>query len=221
MSSTLRTIGSYFGFLTSAAPQPVTTTDGDGNVTTTLVAPPTSYVTPDVVETYTLIATVTLGGAASSSGTGGSVPAAFSDFPLALLDFNPPLSAFSVSKIKSVSIRVPPLPRDVDWYAAIWATLPTQNRTFDHIRRRAPNVFWVWRSNVTVPQPIEHTVPWPSGRPIGDSLHANLAGLHPPSLQIGCNNAVPGASTPLTAGIITMDVIIEVEVAGRGLFGNL
>jgi len=216
--SVFRSIGSYFGFLTSAPPAPVDTVGQDGVVTTTMVAAPTTFVTPDVVEEYYIAGQITLGAA-------NAVPGAFSNFPLRDIVFNPPLSAFTVSKIKSVSIRAPPLPHDCNWFAGIWCTLPAMNgtvaRTHTAVSLRAPNAMWVWRSNVTVPQVAEVSVPWPSGRPVSDSLHASLPGLHAPCLQIGLQNQPAGTASGLPAGRYVFDVIVHIEAAGRGMFGSL
>lgn len=214
----LRSIGNFFSFLTSAPPAPVTTTDDKGVTTTTMVAAPTAFVSPDVVEEYYLVGQIVL-------GTAAAVPAAFNDFPLAGISFNPPLSAFSVSKIRGVVLRAPPLPHDCNWYAGIWCALPqaTAAGARDHtaVSMRAPNAVWYWRSNVTVPQPAEVSVPWPSGRPVSDSLHATLPGLHAPSLQIGLCNRPSGSASALPVGQYTFDVIVHIEAAGRGMFGTI
>jgi len=214
MAGIMRSIGSYFGFLTSAPPAPVPSTDTDGVVTVSMVSAPTSYVSPDVVEAYVLSGQVKL-------GSRNAAPAACTDFPLAGIEFNPPISSFTVSKIKSITLRAPPLPHDCNWFAGIWCTLATTGRTHTAVSLRQPSVAWVWRSNVTVPQPMEISVPWPSGRPVADSLHANLPGLHAPSLQIGLQNQPAGTASGLPAGEYVFDVLVEVEVAGRGMFGTL
>jgi hypothetical protein len=179
-----------------------------------MVAGPTHYVTPNVVLPRTFIGVIHL-------GTDTTAPASFSDFPLADIKFNPPLSSFTISKVIRVTIRAPPSPVDVNWYAGIWAPLPADVRSFDAVARRAPNVAWVWRSNVTTQPIIEHVVPWPVGFPVMDSLHAILPGLHRPSLQIGFENQPTGTATPFAKGVIKFMVIVEAEVAGYGMLGTL
>lgn len=212
-------MSSFFSFFTRApaAAQPAEAGEGEHVVVLQPAADP--YLNPSIVETYTLIGTVTVGAASTA-------PAAFNDFPLADIDMNPGLLNFSVSTILSVSLRISPRPHDVDWYAGIWATTPARvsssvARDASHIRRRAPNAFFSWRSNITVPQPTEVAVPWPTGRPISQSLHAVMPGLHAPSLQIGLVNRPTGTASALPDGAYSFDVIIVVEVAGRGLFGHL
>lgn len=218
MNSLFASIGSYFGFLTSGAPVATPTTQEDGSVVTQMVVSPTQYVTPDVREEYVLTGSVTLAVSAADSDQ-------FFDFPLANIVFNPPLTAFTVSKIQSVVVRCPTIPHDANWYVGIWATLPAlvngvarQSRSVAH---RAPNKMFVWRSNITVVQTVEHEIPWPVGFAISDSLHATLPGIHPASLQFGLNNQPSGTATGIPAGNYVFDVLVKVHVAGRGLFGTI
>jgi len=224
MSGLFNTVMSYLGFYTSGSPAPVTATTSDGSVTITVPAGPTPYISPNVSYATTVIGLVTLGRAAGTVGGAtvtAALPASFTDIPLHTIDFNPPISSFSVSKITRVTIRAPPAPVDVNWYAGIWAPLASTGRTFDAVRRRAPNVAWVWRSNVTVQQAIEHEVPWPLGKPVMDSLHATLPGLHAPSLQIGFENQPFGTATAASAGAFVFTVIVDLEVAGTGMIGTI
>lgn len=222
MSNIFRSIASYLGFYTSGAPAPVTTTADDGTLTTTLVASPTNFISPNVAFPVCFIGTVTLGSAATTSpAAAASLPASFTDVPLAGIDYNPPIASFTVSKIISVTIRAPPSPVDVNWYAGIWAPLAPRGRTYDSIRRRAPNVAWIWRSNVTVQPIVEHVVPWPVGKPVMDSLHAVLPGIHAPSLQFGFENQPHGTSVAAPAGAYTFTVLVEAEVAGYGMLGTI
>jgi hypothetical protein len=226
--SILRTIANYFGFYTTDS-SVVVSSDSDGVLTSTVVDTPTSFVYPSQIEEYELIGIIVMGSAPVPAAAGvaavaGSPPDSFMDFPLASIDFNPPLQSFSVSRIKSIVLRTPAIPHDVNWYAGIWATATpaaVAMNTFNNIRRRSPVAAWQWRSTITVPQPSEVAIPWPSRLPIADSLHATLPGLHAPSLQIGCWNGPSGTASALPAGQYTFEVVVKVEVAGRGLFGHL
>jgi len=184
------------------------------------------YVTPNVTMHRTFIARLPLGrnsrgATANTAAISARHVSNFSSHSLAALDFNPPLSSFTMSKIVSVRLRLTPAPFDVDWYAGIWCDLPAGNRNHDAVARRAPNVTWVWRSNVTVMQEIEHVVPWPHGYPVADSVHATMPGLHAPYLQIGFHNNPFGSATALPEGEISAYVILEAEVAGYGMLGTL
>jgi hypothetical protein len=218
--SIMNTIASYLGFLTSGSPVSVTTTNEDGSSATQIVSPPSAYLSPNVEEEYDLIGTIVLGRAAAGT-TAATLPSSFSQFTLSSIDFNPPLSAFSTSKIVSVVIQTSPVPHDVNWFVGIWAVVDVGGRTFDAVRRRAPRTAFIWRSNLTVQQAVEHAIPWPTGRPIGDSLHAVLPGLHQPALHVGFQNQPAGTATPLPAGGYEFLVVVRARVAGRGLFGTI
>jgi hypothetical protein len=213
MSSIFRSVANYLGFYTSGAPAPVTTTADDGTLTTVMVAGPTEYVTPNVVMPRTFIGVITL-------GDDKSLPKEFTNFDLAGIDFNPPLTSFTISKVVRVTIRAPPCPLDINWYAGIWAPLESTG-SYDRVARRAPNTAWVWRSNVTTQPIIEHVVPWPLGFPVMDSLHATLPGLHRPALQIGFENKPTGTATAATKGGFKFTIIVDAEVAGYGMLGTL
>jgi len=216
----MQAITSYLGFLTSGSPVSITTTNEDGSTATQLISPPTSYLNPNVEEEYDVIGIVTLGRAAAGS-VAASLPSSFSQFLLSSIDFNPPLSSFSTSKVISLTIQTSPVPHDVNWYVGIWAQIDATGRTFDAVRRRAPRTAFIWRSNLTVQQAVEHSIPWPVGLPISDSLHAALPGLHAPALHVGFQNQPTGTATPLPAGAYEFVVVVRVRVAGRGLFGTI
>jgi hypothetical protein len=226
--SMFKTIANYFGFYTTDSTV-TSVPNSDGVLVSTVVDTPTSFVYPSQIEEYELIGIIVMGTAPVAAAAGvaavaGSAPDSFMDFPLAAIDFNPPLQSFSVSRIRSVVLRTPAIPHDVNWYAGIWATTPpavAAVNTFNVVRRRSPCAAWQWRSTITVPQPSEVAIPWPSRAPIADSLHAVLPGLHAPSLQIGCWNGPAGTASALPAGQYTFEVVVKVEVAGRGLFGHL
>jgi len=224
ITQAVRTITDYLGFYTSGSPVVTTTVDSNGDPQTLVSAAPVMYITPNVTTEFTVIADLTLG-TSPSTGVTAAAPHSFNSFVLSSLQYNPPINSFTVSKIKQVVVRASPSPHDVDWYAGIWAhqdrTRGTTTRGHEAVSRRAPNVMWSWRSNLTVQVNTDHVVPWPQGKPICDSLHAVLPGLHPPALQIGFNNRPHATATGYPAQAITISVIVTLEVAGYGMLGSL